>query len=194
MDSISSPLIPSEHGTSKYSGDLDIIERLKKLTKAGIAVDPTSYLAPRSTALAPKEKTPVSDSIDNLVGVFSKYVDSYEPVGSRVTCDPAPTDTDEDFLLLTCYVAPLIKECKALGFEGGEVYFDSAGEASSNFYSLKKGDINLIITEKQSFYDKFLLASHVCKTLNVLDKQHRITVFQAILYEKKHKPKLEGKP
>lgn len=104
-------------------------------------------------------------------------------VGSRVTCDPAPTDTDEDYVVYTEELLTLIGDCVEQGFRNEGNYADS------NFHSLRTGVINLIITDRKEFFDKFVLATHVCKTLNVLDKQHRIVVFQAILYGKEY-----GKP
>jgi len=119
---------------------------------------------------------------------FNPFIDNMidmEFVGSRVTCNPPPKDTDEDILIYTETIATLIHDCKANGFVGGEVYFTPDSKTTSQFISLKQGDINLIVTDNKDFYDKFLLATHVCKTLNVMEKQHRITVFQAILYGKK---------
>lgn len=106
-----------------------------------------------------------------------------EAVGSRVTCVPAPTDTDEDFLCLTDHLEKFVENCIKVGFKEEGSY---AGPA---FISLKYNNVNIIATNDEEFFDKFMLATHVCKSLNVLDKQHRITVFQAILYGKAY-----GKP
>ena len=106
-----------------------------------------------------------------------------EYVGSRVTCVPAPTDTDEDVLILVKNVDQFAGKCIRVGFKADGSY------AGSAFVSLRLDEGNLIVTEEEEFYDKFMLATHVCKSLNVLDKQHRITVFQAILYGKAY-----GKP
>jgi hypothetical protein len=104
-------------------------------------------------------------------------------VGSKVTCDPAPTDTDEDWLVYTENLSTLVGDCIEQGLTHEGSY------AGSAFVSLRQGPTNLIITDRKEFFDKFMLATHVCKTLNVLDKQDRIVVFQAILYEKEY-----GKP
>lgn len=118
-----------------------------------------------------------------LFTLFEENVVEMEYVGSRVTCVPAPTDTDEDVLILTDNLSVFIKRCNKAGFKLDGSY------VGSQFVSLKQGEINLIITDNKEFYDKFMLATHVCKSLNVLDKQHRIAVFQAILYGKAY-----GKP
>lgn len=112
-----------------------------------------------------------------------------ELVGSRVTCNPAPTDTDQDILVLVgkhgfddlCAWA-----CdEGYTLDGSEVedYFQLSPE--DTFQSLSNGEINFIVTEDPGFFDKFMLATHVAKTLNVMQKEHRIVLFQAILYGNK---------
>ena len=114
---------------------------------------------------------------------FEGYVTEFEYVGSRVTCNPAPSSTDEDILIYSEDSKTLIGNCIEQGFIGTGSY------VGSEFVSLLQGTVNLIITDKKEFFDKFMLATHVCKSLNLLDKQDRITVFQAILYGKAY-----GKP
>lgn len=102
-------------------------------------------------------------------------------VGSTVTCDPAPENTDIDYLIL-------VKErdagaVSALGFDldcGGSHYEPSEGE----FNSWRKENINLIVTDSRWFFNQFALATHVAKKLNLLNKADRITLFQAILYSR----------
>lgn len=114
----------------------------------------------------------------HLHNPFENNVLRMEYVGSRVTCVPAPMDTDEDVLILTDDTTKFVESCCKAGFK------ETGSYAGPAFYSLRQGEVNLIITENEEFYDKFMLATHVCKSLNVLDKQHRIIVFQAILYGK----------
>ena len=105
------------------------------------------------------------------------------PVGSRVTCDPPPVDTDEDWLVL-------LKHHK---FLDGLQFLESEGFKLDNpnehyrpeegrFNSWRKGDTNLIVTRDWEFHRRFLAATHVAKTLNVMKKQDRVTLFQAVLY------------
>jgi hypothetical protein len=148
------------------------------------------YASGWTEAYKPKavvDYAPASSPIPTYVPAnpFMDKVLEMEPVGSRVTCNPAPTDTDEDFLILTDKLYRLVEDCKSQGFKGGGVYFTSEGKVASNFISIRNGNINLIVTEDKEFYDKFLLATHVCKTLNILDKPNRIMVFQGILYGNK---------
>lgn len=112
----------------------------------------------------------------------------WERVGSRVTCDPAPTDTDEDILVLT--TAQLWGDLSAIlevdKFEkGGSDCGDQSGYLQANalrFQSFTLGVLNLIITFDPEFYRRFMAATGVAKRLNLLDKTDRIVLFQAVIY------------
>ena len=128
-----------------------------------------------SAVSAVKGELPMNPFLDKVVKM--------EYVGSRVTCVPAPTDTDEDVLLLTDDLRTLIGDCIEVGFKlDGEVGKDYPKE----FVSLRSGTMNFIITDDEEFYKKFMLATHVCKSLNVMKKYDRLTVFQAILYGERY--------
>jgi hypothetical protein len=117
------------------------------------------------------------------VNPFLDKVVKMEYVGSRVTCSPAPTDTDEDVLLLTDDKNTLIGDCIEVGFRWDS---DATKSYPDSFVSLRNGTMNLIITDDEEFFKKFMLATHVCKSLNLMFKSERITVFQAILYGKEY--------
>ena len=106
------------------------------------------------------------------------------PVGNRVTCNPPPQDTDEDWLCVT-----------KTGQEFWDCAIDNQWEVGGSFtteleaagfcsFVKKVGGvkINLIVTAHDDFEKKFLAASHVAKRLNVINKQDRIALFQAVLY------------
>jgi len=101
----------------------------------------------------------------------------WEPVGSRITCDPPPTDTDEDWLLR---VIDLESFCK-LAVDSGWGLGTSL-KNNPEFASLKLEDVNLICTQQLEFWDKFRAASSVAKRLNLLNKDDRIALFRAVLY------------
>lgn len=110
-----------------------------------------------------------------------------EPCGSRVTCNPLPVDTDRDYLVQISHdydVAGVVTRLCALGFEweGSKHYRDAAGD----FMSLRRDDLNLIVTANAEFATRHRAATHVCKRLNLPNKQDRIAVFQAVLYGKQH--------
>lgn len=118
----------------------------------------------------------------NIPG-FDAFVMSITPVGSRVTCNPAPTDTDEDYLVLVD-ADTWLNRFKI--FEGGLGFKYGGSEVNilsgNDFDSWRKGEINIIVTSKIEFYYKFLAATSVGKRLNLLDKSDRIALFQAVLY------------
>lgn len=95
------------------------------------------------------------------------------PVGSRVTCSPPPTDTDEDFLLLVEDLDEAVKKLKGIGFDTGmtkeqeEEYKNLSMVSGGRFKSLRFGDVNYIVTQSAFFFDRFMTATHICKTLNV---------------------------
>ena len=124
-----------------------------------------------------KKELPMNPFLDKVVKM--------EYVGSRITCNPPPTDTDEDVLLLTDDLNMLVADCIEVGFTRDG---DTRMSYPEGFVSLRNGTMNFIVTDNEEFFDKFMLATFVCKSLNVLEKQHRITVFQAILYGEEHQP------
>ena len=109
------------------------------------------------------------------------------PVGSRVTCNPPPEDTDRDFLVLV----PRDKYaafCDALLLDGWEVGgslipidHDERGE-EAHFNSFTRDGDNIIATASAVFHRRFLAASAVARKLNLMDKRQRIMLFQAVLY------------
>lgn len=112
----------------------------------------------------------------------------HRAVGSRVTCDPAPTDTDEDHLV---WVWPddldaTLEALEAAGYREAEAYATYAGNArtdwGANFLSLRNGEINILLTTSETFFRRFVAASSVAERLNLLDKEDRICLFQAVLY------------
>jgi predicted nucleotidyltransferase len=108
-----------------------------------------------------------------------------EYVGSRVTCDPPPTDTDLDILVLTFDETRLHERLVGLGYEIGGSRINSEVDRTPpdlRFSSYTKDEVNIIMTSSKIFYDRFILATKVCKHINLKFKEHRIALFQAIVY------------
>lgn len=103
-----------------------------------------------------------------MEALLSKCV-NWDEVGSRVTCDPPVVDTDRDFLCLVENANAFIKAAETR-------------DGRSDFCSLSDGEINLIATESKEFYDKFMVATRLATRLNLLNKDDRIALFQAVLY------------
>lgn len=110
------------------------------------------------------------------------HVQFFHPTGSRYICDPAPTDTDEDWV---CYVKDLdtaAAELEALGFvtEGLPGFY--TGNNNGKFLSMRRDELNLILTPEKEFYDLFVAGTVLAQRLNILNKGDRIALFQIILY------------
>lgn len=105
-------------------------------------------------------------------------------VGSRVSCDPPPTDTDEDWLVLVRKddIRAAIDLLNANGY-----YLDNPNTHyapdSGDFNSWRdKDNINLIVTYDEKWHKLFLIATEAAKELNLMKKEQRVALFQAILY------------
>jgi hypothetical protein len=132
------------------------------------------------------EKRPFSDA--DMVKALRGFGAVVEPCGSRVTCEPAPLDTDEDWLVVAPDAGAISNIVAALGYEqfvweGSEHYQNAA---ASDFMSWRRDQTNFIVTANEHFATRHRAATHVCKTLNLLRKEDRIMVFQAVLYGNVH--------
>ncbi len=108
------------------------------------------------------------------------------PCGSRITCDPPVMSTDADWMVLfdESDMIGINVSLEREGFAlGGSMCMDEKSLLIPNlFWSYTKDDLNLLITCSRDFYTKFQIATKTAKRLNLLDKQERIFLFQAILY------------
>lgn len=134
-----------------------------------------------------------------------KFNASCEPCGSRVTQRaPVGEESDYDFLvhLPSTVVDPFDRQVKSsddllvsfmgalaeAGFEweGSTEHYQSL--AASSFMSYRQGKVNLIVTTNSAFAMRHRAATHVCRELGHLDKEHRKMVFQAVLYGSHYDP------
>jgi hypothetical protein len=121
-----------------------------------------------------------SDEMTAVVATLGDVASAVQRVGSRVTCSPPPVDTDEDWLMLID--SNPAAGLKAMGFtQDGSPQFYTGSDAGS-FRSWRRGDLNIVTTPDRIFYGRFLTATHLAQRFNLLDKQDRIALFQAILY------------
>ena len=128
----------------------------------------------------------MSDKPDGLTALKA-MCSIWEPVGSRVTCNPPPTDTDIDTLALLSDPSKMVDAIQcvtpdAVGFEFGGSIVEDPTRQTLRFVSLKRGNENIILTACPEFAKRFLAASHVAKRLNLLHKADRVALFQAVLY------------
>lgn len=115
--------------------------------------------------------------LEDILTVKVNNVLSSAKVGSRVTCNPPPKDTDQDILVLVRNSKLFADDAIAKDFMPGGSFIDAGV-----FKSLTRGEINLIVTEYPEFYRRFLCATRLARAWNILEKPKRIRLFQAILY------------
>lgn len=115
------------------------------------------------------------------------YASDQRTVGSRVTCQPPPTDTDIDVLVLVPR-GPVHRIMQVDGWKKDGRKFEAVNYVPKSdgypnyFISYRKGDVNIIVTRHERFYNLFSLATDLAQRLNILKKTDRIALFQAVLY------------
>jgi len=115
-------------------------------------------------------------------------------VGSRVTCVPPPTDTDQDILVLftPTKMEDAIEELRANRWKQDGDY-GSLSEFVS-FKSMESGTlINLILTDEPEWFDLFLEATELCRSENYLKKEDRIKCFNKVMGREEKKAKATAK-
>lgn len=96
--------------------------------------------------------------------------------GSRVICDPPPTGTDYDVVVLEAL------EADPIDLTGWTRTTPECSEYPPRFVSWRKGEVNLIVTRDPDLYDKFVVATRLAKRFNLLKKEDRIALFRGVLY------------
>lgn len=114
----------------------------------------------------------------------------WQPCGSRVTCSVVREDSDWDYLVLCGEGQPIANLLSALNRiaindDVGNHHYQT--QAVRGFISFKRPAdmINLIVTTNYEFFRRHILATEICKAMDVLDKRVRIQIFQRILYGNK---------
>ncbi len=117
-----------------------------------------------------------------MINIPFNFLD-YWPSGSRYICNPPPTDTDNDTVILAENIAAA---CDALVKDGWE--YGGSYVIGDYWFSYKKtvdGVVeNFIVTQDSSQFAKWKKATELCKTLNLLNKNDRVAVFRAIVDDK----------
>lgn len=99
-------------------------------------------------------------------------------VGSRVTCNPAPTDTDRDILVL-CVEGESCDLIHKIFQAGGEPC--GVLDYGDDMKPVRLGEDNFLLTEDEDYYQKFCELTSVVRYLNIMDKPTRHHVFSAML-------------
>ncbi len=101
----------------------------------------------------------------------------YIPSGSRVICDPPVLTTDEDWFV---WVSDWDEAAEILYAEG----FSPTTEQQdyTAFISLRKAYLNICVTTDIDLYKRTVLATDLAKRFNLLNKQDRVDLFNAIQF------------
>lgn len=105
--------------------------------------------------------------------------ETFQMTGSRYICNPAPTDTDEDWIALDL-TGKLQKSLCAAGF--AQNTDQTLYDGMPDFWSYRLGEFNVVVTDNMVFYDRFVAATELAKLRNLLIKADRISLFQSIIY------------
>lgn len=118
-------------------------------------------------------------TIDMLPAFVRSSAHTITPIGSRVTCNPAPTDTDADFLV---YI-PNKAGVDRLAFALSAADWEDCGkgyEMPGDWNAYRKGELNIILTHDADFCDRFRRAMALAARFNLLDKGDRIALCNAV--------------
>ena len=116
---------------------------------------------------------------EDILDFLEDYCAAAVLVGSRITCDPPPTDTDQDILVYVPDISQWMELWDVLEDLGWE--WEGANYCALPFDSWRKGEYNLILTRYEEWFNNFMTATAQCKKDNILDKAARVAVFDSIL-------------
>jgi len=96
------------------------------------------------------------------------------PTGSRYVCDPPVLTTDIDFIVYNKH-SEGIKLIEWAWQKSSITEYMSGGE-EDKFSSYRRKKVNLIVSQDRGFVQGYIIATHICKRFNLLDKHHRVWV------------------
>jgi len=108
-----------------------------------------------------------------------KAYEKHHITGSSYICNPPVIDTDIDYVVL------VYDKCEALSELAASLWnvqSDDDYPENDDFCSVRKGNVNLIVTECDQFYGRFVAATEISKKLNLTNKPDRINLFRSVLY------------
>lgn len=102
-----------------------------------------------------------------------------EPYGSRIVCNPAPTDTDEDWIVLA--QNPDVDEALVrLGFIRTDRDYGHK-EHGHPIRSYRSGDLNVLVTPDREVFRRTMEATRLATQFNLLKKTDRIALHEALV-------------
>ena len=142
---------------------------------------------------------------------YSEFYSTILHTGSRVICDPPPDDTDDDYLLLVPQdkVVPFSIQLLMDGWVVGgslptyDIPLPAGAEPINNyslktthvmkddgtldrqgvFHSWKRGEVNIVVTCNEDYFDDFHRATALARSLNLTNKGDRVKLFEALTWD-----------
>jgi hypothetical protein len=115
---------------------------------------------------------------EELIAHFQSKGWPFMRTGSRYICSPAPTDTDDDYIVLDADGVSRFLAKAHFELNTDQTLYD----AMPDFMAWRKGDLNVVVALDQCFFDRFCAATELAKARNLLVKDDRIALFQSVLY------------
>lgn len=113
--------------------------------------------------------------IESLQGIAASAL-----IGSALYL-PAEKCADVDFAVMLTDGNDAMQWCSAL--MSHDQTWSACGDYDSDsgtWFSVRRGDLNLMVTHDRAFYDRYLTAMEVCKALRLEKKEHRIAVCRIV--------------
>ena len=110
-------------------------------------------------------------------------IKEWDYTGSREICPSAAKETSDYDVVCLCD-----------GFPSGTEPYDTTAPFCSLKYKLSEGELNLIITNDEKFFEAWRLATLLAKRLRLTWRDDRVAVFQAILYGRCVEQSSESRP
>ena len=106
------------------------------------------------------------------------------PTGSRHVVSPPVTTTDADYVLLVDDVFSADAWLEANGFVRPTVDYKQNYDHDEEelMFTYRKGELNLIVVESSSFFNKWRIATYLAQKFNLAKKEDRVALFKYILY------------
>ena len=103
-----------------------------------------------------------------------------EPYGSRIVCNPAPTDTDEDWIVLAQnpYVDQTLVK---LGFRRSDREYSHEAHGHPTHVYRGNGNLNIVVTTDREFFRRTMEATRLARRFNLLDKSDRAALHEVVV-------------
>jgi hypothetical protein len=163
----------------------DLLEEIFKASEythsdwsPAVRVMPTFTSGMASTVMDDTRSSPIYYiPRDTIVGNLVQEGYWVKATGSRVTQDGWTESSDWDYVVYdpeNTLHTKLVKDSSwTLGGSGN-------GVLGIDFYSFKQGNVNLIITNKDPVWKKYIIATNLLRMLNPKTKKERIAIFDSV--------------